>query len=76
MEDILTFVGYMLPACLVMAVVIGMVAWAARQTRKSMSRADELVQLSRDTKRLLEELVALQTETNRLLAARQDQPKP
>ena len=75
MEDLLTFAGYMLPACVVVAVIIGVLAWSTFISRKSMSRADEMMQLYRDNKRLMEELVTLQKETNRLLAARPEPPK-
>jgi hypothetical protein len=71
MEDILNFIGYMLPACLVVAVVIFVLTWSIRATRKSLTRADECLQLNRDMVKLLEESVTLQRETNRLLAVHQ-----
>jgi hypothetical protein len=68
LEDILTFIGYMLPACLVVSVVVGLSAWMFRLARRSTNQASEFVQVMRDIRQLMEQSVALQNETNRLLA--------
>ena len=72
LEAIITFIGYMLPACMVVALIIGVVAWSSRLTKKSLKQVDEFVQLSRDIKHLLEESVTLQKENNRLLSQQQE----
>jgi hypothetical protein len=74
LEDLLTFIGYMLPACLVISFVgIGLTfytRWASRITRKSTNTMEAWLVAAQESNQLLRELIAMQRETNRLLAQR------
>jgi hypothetical protein len=67
LRSVITLIGYLCPAVLVIGAMLLVVVWASRQSRRSFDRFAEQLALQRDMKRLLEESVALQKETNRLL---------